>query len=99
MTEQLQSDQAAVVADFTRLMVHEPDEETTAWMTAEILQVPPVIGSTILLDQTLRDYRDFLPQIDVVGEVAEMGGSGGEPLLFYGGRYRILDGSAALDAS
>ena len=63
--EQLQSDQAAVVADFTRLMVHEPDEDTMAWMTAEILQVPPVIGSTILLDQTLRDYRDFLPQIDV----------------------------------
>jgi non-heme chloroperoxidase len=65
MTEHLQSDQAAVVADFTRLMVHEPDEEAMAWMTAEILQVPPVIGSTILLDQTLRDYRDFLPQVDV----------------------------------
>jgi pimeloyl-ACP methyl ester carboxylesterase len=24
-----------------------------------------VIGSTILLDQTLRDYREFLPKIDV----------------------------------
>ena len=27
----------------------------------------------------------------VVGEVMEMGGSGGDPLLFYGGRYRMLD--------
>jgi non-heme chloroperoxidase len=63
--EQLQQDQAAVVADFAQLMLHKPDDETLQWMTAEILQVPPVIGSTILLDQTLRDYRDFLPQIDV----------------------------------
>ncbi len=63
--EQLQLDQAAAVAEFARLMVHQPDEETLAWMTAEILRVPPVIASTILLDQTLRDYRDFLPQVDV----------------------------------
>jgi non-heme chloroperoxidase len=65
MNEQLQLDQAAVVDEFVRLMVHKPDEETLAWMAAEILRVPPVIASTILLDQTLRDYRDFLPQIDV----------------------------------
>jgi non-heme chloroperoxidase len=63
--EQLQLDQAAVVDEFTRLMLHKPDEETLQWMAAEILQVPPVIASTILLDQTLRDYRDFLPQVDV----------------------------------
>jgi non-heme chloroperoxidase len=65
MNEQLQLDQAAVVDEFTRLMLHEPDAETQKWMAAEILQVPPVIASTILLDQTLRDYREFLPQIDV----------------------------------
>ncbi len=65
MNEQVQQDQAAVVAEFTQLMLHKPDEETLAWMAAEILKVPPVIASTILLDQTLRDYRDFLPQIDV----------------------------------
>jgi pimeloyl-ACP methyl ester carboxylesterase len=46
-------------------MLHDPDPEALKWMTAEILQVPPVIGSTILLDQTLRDYREFLPQVDV----------------------------------
>jgi non-heme chloroperoxidase len=65
MNEQLQLDQETVVDEFTRLMVHKPDEETLAWMAAEILRVPPVIASTILLDQTLRDYRDFLPRIDV----------------------------------
>jgi non-heme chloroperoxidase len=65
MNEQLQLDQAALVSEFTELMLHEPDEPTLAWMRAEILRVPPVIASTILLDQTLRDYRDFLPQIGV----------------------------------
>ena len=65
MNEQLQLDQAAVVAEFAELMLHEPDEQTMAWMSAEILQVPPVIASTILVDQTLRDYREFLPQVAV----------------------------------
>ena len=65
MNEQVQLDQAAVVDEFTQLMLHQPDTETLKWMAAEILQVPPVIASTILLDQTLRDYREFLPQIDV----------------------------------
>jgi pimeloyl-ACP methyl ester carboxylesterase len=63
--EQLQLDQATTVAGFARLMLHKPDDEALAWMTAEILRVPPVIASTILVDQTLRDYRDFLPGIDV----------------------------------
>jgi non-heme chloroperoxidase len=65
MNEQLQLDQAAVVNDFAQLMLHKPDPQALEWMAAEILRVPPVIASTILLDQTLRDYRDFLPQIDV----------------------------------
>jgi non-heme chloroperoxidase len=65
MNEQLQLDQAAVVNDFAQLMLHKPDPQALEWMAAEILRVPPVIASTILLDQTLRDYRDFLPQIEV----------------------------------
>jgi non-heme chloroperoxidase len=65
MNEQLQLDQAAVVAEFSQLMLHKPDEQTLEWMAAEILRVPPVIASTILLDQTLRDYRGFLPQVGV----------------------------------
>ena len=65
MNVQIQLDQAAVVDEFTRLMLHRPDEQTISWMRSEILEVPPVIGSTILVDQTLRDYREFLPQINV----------------------------------
>ncbi len=65
MNEQLQLDQAALVSEFTQLMLHEPDEQTLAWMSAQILRVPPVIASAILTDQTLRDYREYLPRIDV----------------------------------
>jgi non-heme chloroperoxidase len=65
MNEQLQLDQAALVSEFTQLMLHEPDGQTLAWMSEAILQVPPVIASAILTDQTLRDYREYLPQIDV----------------------------------
>jgi pimeloyl-ACP methyl ester carboxylesterase len=65
MNEQLQLDQPGLVHEFTQLMLHEPDEQTMAWMSAEILRVPPVIASTILADQTLRDYREYLPHIEV----------------------------------
>src|SRR5262249_52305239 len=41
MNEQLQLDQAAVVNEFTQLMLHRPDRQTLEWMAAEILQVPP----------------------------------------------------------
>jgi hypothetical protein len=33
----------------------------------------------------------FAADVIVVGNLAEMGGQGGEPLLFYGGRNRKLD--------
>ncbi len=65
MNEQLQTDQAGLVAEFTQLMLHKADEAAQQWMAAEILRVPPVIASTILMDQSLRDYRAFLPQIEV----------------------------------
>lgn len=61
----LQLDARAVAEEFAGLMFHEPDEETRAWVAEEILRVPPAIASTILVDQTLRDYREFLARIDV----------------------------------
>jgi non-heme chloroperoxidase len=63
--QRLQVDQAASVAEFCPAMLHEPDEATVAWMTAELMRVPPVIATTILYDEALRDYREFLPQIRV----------------------------------
>jgi non-heme chloroperoxidase len=65
VNERLQTDQAALAAEFPALILHQPDEETVAWMTAEFLQVPPVIASTILTDEALRDYREYLPSIAV----------------------------------
>lgn len=65
MNEQLQLNQRALAEELARLMLHKPDEEATEWMTAEILRVPPAIASTILVDQTLRDYRQFLPEVAV----------------------------------
>ena len=55
----------AVAEELAHLMVHEPSEETTAWVVEEILQCPPAVASTILVNQTLRDYRSFLPEIRV----------------------------------
>jgi pimeloyl-ACP methyl ester carboxylesterase len=46
-------------------MQHEPDPATTSWMVEEIMACPPAIASTILVNQTLRDYRSLLPDITV----------------------------------
>ena len=46
-------------------MLSDQDESTVAWMVEELMQVPPVIATTILTDEALRDYREFLPQITV----------------------------------
>jgi pimeloyl-ACP methyl ester carboxylesterase len=65
LIEGLQEDQRAVAEDFARAMLHEPDPDTIAWMTREILKVPPAVAATILVDETLQDYRSFLPRISV----------------------------------
>jgi non-heme chloroperoxidase len=63
MVEGLQLDQRAVAEEFAGLMQHEPKPEVSAWMVEEIMRVPSAIASTILVNQTLRDYRPFLPEI------------------------------------
>lgn len=70
MVEGLQLDQRAVAEEFAELMQHRPDGQVSQWMVDEILRVPPVIASTILVNQTLRDYRDFLPTITCPTQVA-----------------------------
>jgi pimeloyl-ACP methyl ester carboxylesterase len=59
----LQMAPAAVAEELAHLMQHEPDDETTSWMVEEITSCPPAIASTILANQTLRDYRSLLPDI------------------------------------
>jgi pimeloyl-ACP methyl ester carboxylesterase len=63
MVEGLQLDQRAVAEEFAGLMQHEPRADVSAWMVEEITRVPAAVASTILVNQTLRDYRSFLPEI------------------------------------
>jgi non-heme chloroperoxidase len=65
----LQMAPGAVAEELAELMQHEPDPETTAWMVEEIMRCPPAIASTILVNQTLRDYRPLLGDIAVPTEV------------------------------
>lgn len=60
--EGLQMDQLAVASEFHSLMVHEPGA-ATEWMVGEIMKVPAAIATSILVNQTLQDYRPFLPTI------------------------------------
>jgi non-heme chloroperoxidase len=53
----LQLDQAAVAVKVANLMLHDPTEPMTSWIVSEMLRVPAAIASTILVDQTLKDYR------------------------------------------
>jgi pimeloyl-ACP methyl ester carboxylesterase len=61
----IQVDHRGLAEEFVPLMLHQPDDQTKTWMVEEILQVPPAIASTILVDQTLQDYRPLLPEIRV----------------------------------
>jgi pimeloyl-ACP methyl ester carboxylesterase len=56
----LQLDQTGVAVTVANLMLHEPTEPVTSWIVSEMLQVPPAIASTLLVDQTLKDYREVV---------------------------------------
>lgn len=66
----IQSDLPAVAHEWAELMLHEPTEDSLGFFVEEFTKVPPVIGTSILVDQTLRDYRDFIPTIEVPTLVA-----------------------------
>jgi len=67
--EGLQMDARAVAHGFAELMLHAPTLAATDWMVEEITRVPPVIASTILVNQTLRDDREFIGTIHVPTQV------------------------------
>jgi non-heme chloroperoxidase len=56
----LQLDQIGVAVTVANLMLHEPTEPVTSWIVNEMLLVPPAIASTMLVDQTLKDYREVV---------------------------------------
>lgn len=65
INQQLQGDHVALAKSFGKLMVHAPTEESCQWMAREIMKTPPAIAAAILLDQTLRDDRPFIPTVSV----------------------------------
>ncbi len=61
--EHIQMHQRELAEQLADLMLHAPSPEVTGWIVEELMKVPPVIASTALVDQTVRDYRPFLPEI------------------------------------
>jgi len=57
---------------------------------AERAGVPVIDGALAWLRCDLEAIHPGGDHVIVVGNVVEMGGNGGEPLLFYGGRYHRL---------
>ncbi|ABD27049.1 alpha/beta hydrolase [Novosphingobium aromaticivorans DSM 12444] len=74
MMELIQTDYGAVIEQLIGLMFkHRPSEYQVAWIAREIAAVDPAIASAIFFDQTMRDYRELLPRIDVPALIC-MGG-------------------------
>ena len=65
MVESLQMDQHAVADEFAGLMLHSDSSETKAWMIGEITKVPPAIATSILVNQTIQDYRPFFAEVHI----------------------------------
>ena len=64
--ESVQADQAATARDLVGLMLAQtPPEDDAAWMVEEISRPPASVASAILFDQTVRDYREVLPKVNV----------------------------------
>ncbi|HLY50453.1 MAG TPA: alpha/beta hydrolase [Solirubrobacteraceae bacterium] len=62
----VQDDREAFIADFVPDMFHKPPApEDLEWMVSESSKLPTGPLSAILFDQTVQDYRDVLPAIDV----------------------------------
>jgi pimeloyl-ACP methyl ester carboxylesterase len=68
--EGIQTDLAAVGHEWAELMLHAPTPDTVAFFVGEFTKVPPAIAVSILVDQTFRDYREFIPGVDVPTLVA-----------------------------
>jgi len=67
----VQSGRAELIQHFIPLMFKaEPAPEDVAWMAEEMALPPAGVASSILLDQTLRDYREELAQVTVPTLVA-----------------------------
>ncbi len=75
--EGLQRSPEGLIEMLVGLMLHEPAADDVEWMSLELRKVPEAIAATILVSQTLKDYRAFLPEIQVPSLVI----SGADPKL------------------
>ena len=66
-------------------------EKFAACAYQERAGVPVIAGALAWLCCQVSAVYPGGDHVIVVGEAAEMGGNGGDPLLYYGGRYRRLD--------
>ncbi|MGE6377337.1 alpha/beta fold hydrolase [Peribacillus muralis] len=65
MTE-IQTNRTPFLQTFLSSMFkNELSEEDANWMLEEVTRMPESIASSILFDQSIVDYREFLPKIDV----------------------------------
>ena len=66
MMAAVQMDREGAVRTLIPLMFKdEPSEEDSRWMFDEIARLPESVASAILFDQTLRDYRQVIPDVNV----------------------------------
>lgn len=63
--EELQTSPDALIEMLVGMMLHDPQPADAEWMAGEMRKVAPVTAATILVSQTLKDYRPFLPEIGV----------------------------------
>lgn len=61
----IQVDQVGLAEGFAELMLHDPAPDVVAEFVRELCKPPPAIATSILVDQTFRDYRELLPEITV----------------------------------
>jgi non-heme chloroperoxidase len=66
----IQVDQASLAEGFAELMLHDPKPDLVEEFVRELMKPPAAVATSILVDQTFRDYRDFLPEIAVPTLVA-----------------------------
>ena len=68
--QEIQTDLAGVAGIWAGLMLHDEASPHAPLLVQDILKVPPSIGTSILVNQTLRDYRPFMAEIRVPTLVA-----------------------------
>lgn len=78
MADTLQLDQRALAAEFVPEMFADSEATQQDWMVDELCLVPPTIATSILVSQTLVDYRERITSITV------------PTLLCFGGNEKLV---------